>query len=288
MDIPESILPKVKSSSEVYGNTLASFFGKEIPVAGVAGDQQAATFGQMCLEVGNVKNTYGTGCFMLCNTGTKPVKSSNNLLTTIAWQLNGKTLYALEGSIYIAGAVVQWLRDSLGIIKSSSEIEKLASQVPDNGGVYFVPAFTGLGAPHWNQYAKGSITGLTRGSTAAHIARAALEGIAFQTLDVLKAMEADMGNPITELKVDGGAAVDNLLMQIQADVLGVPVIRPQTLETTALGVAYLAGLAVRFWSGVDEIRKQWAVDSKFNRKIDEAEFDKMINGWKEALGKTLN
>ncbi len=288
MDIPESILPQVKSSSEVYGHTLTSFFGAEIPIAGIAGDQQAATFGQMCLETGNVKNTYGTGCFMLCNTGTKPVKSNNNLLTTIAWQLNGKTLYALEGSIYIAGAVVQWLRDSLGIIKSSSEIEKLASTVEDNGGVYFVPAFTGLGAPHWNQYAKGSITGLTRGSTAAHIARAALEGIAFQTLDVLKAMEADMGNPITELKVDGGAAVDNLLMQIQADVLGVPVIRPQTLETTALGVAYLAGLAVGFWSGVDEIRKQWAVDSRFMRKIDESEFNRMITGWKEALGKTLN
>lgn len=288
LDIPESILPKVKSSSEIYGHTLSSFFGSEIPLAGIAGDQQAATFGQMCLEVGNVKNTYGTGCFMLCNTGTKPVKSKNNLLTTIAWQLNGKTLYALEGSIYIAGAVVQWLRDSLGIIKTSSEIEKLASTVDDNGGVYFVPAFTGLGAPHWNQYAKGSITGLTRGSTAAHIARAALEGIAFQTLDVLKAMEADMGNPITELKVDGGAAVDNLLMQIQADVLGVPVIRPQTLETTALGVAYLAGLAVGFWSGIDEIRTQWAVDSKFKRKIDEAEFNRMITGWKEALGKTLN
>ncbi len=288
MDIPESILPKVKSSSEIYGHTLSSFFGSEIPLAGIAGDQQAATFGQMCLEVGNVKNTYGTGCFMLCNTGTKPVKSKNNLLTTIAWQLNGQTLYALEGSIYIAGAVVQWLRDSLGIIKTSSEIEKLASTVNDNGGVYFVPAFTGLGAPHWNQYAKGSITGLTRGSTAAHIARAALEGIAFQTLDVLKAMEADMGNPITELKVDGGAAVDNLLMQIQADVLGVPVIRPQTLETTALGVAYLAGLAVGFWSGIDEIRTQWAVDSKFKRKIDEAEFNRMITGWKEALGKTLN
>lgn len=288
MDIPESILPKVKSSSEIYGHTLSSFFGSEIPLSGIAGDQQAATFGQMCLEVGNVKNTYGTGCFMLCNTGTKPVKSKNNLLTTIAWQLNGKTLYALEGSIYIAGAVVQWLRDSLGIIKTSSEIEKLASTVDDNGGVYFVPAFTGLGAPHWNQYAKGSITGLTRGSTAAHIARAALEGIAFQTLDVLKAMEADMGNPITELKVDGGAAVDNLLMQIQADVLGVPVIRPQTLETTALGVAYLAGLAVGFWSGIDEIRTQWAVDSKFKRKIDEAEFNRMITGWKEALGKTLN
>lgn len=288
MDIPESILPKVKSSSEVYGHTLSSFFGIEIPLSGIAGDQQAATFGQMCLEVGNVKNTYGTGCFMLCNTGTKPVKSKNNLLTTIAWQLNGETSYALEGSIYIAGAVVQWLRDSLGIIKTSSEIEKLASTVNDNGGVYFVPAFTGLGAPHWDQYAKGSITGLTRGSTAAHIARAALEGIAFQTLDVLKAMEADMGKPITELKVDGGAAVDNLLMQIQADILGVPVIRPQTLETTALGVAYLAGIAVGFWSGVDVISKQWAADSKFVRKIDENECNRMITGWKEALGKTLN
>lgn len=288
LDIPAAILPEVKSSSEVYTQTDASVFGAAIPVAGIAGDQQAATFGQMCLEAGNVKNTYGTGCFMLCNTGDSPVKSKNNLLTTVAWQLNGKTSYALEGSIYIAGAVVQWLRDSLGIIKTSAEIEKLASSVPDNGGVYFVPAFTGLGAPHWAQHAKASLTGLTRGSTAAHIARAALEGIAFQTYDVLKAMEADMGNPITELKVDGGAAVNNLLMQVQADILGVPVTRPQTLETTALGVAYLAGLAVGFWQGIDEIKKQWAVDSKFVRKINNEDHALLIDGWRKALNMTLN
>ena len=287
MDIPENILPEVKSSSEVYGLTTKNIFGIEIPIAGVAGDQQAATFGQMCLQGGNVKNTYGTGCFMLCNTGDKPVKSKNKLLTTIAWQINNQTTYALEGSIYMGGAIVQWLRDGLGIIKSSSEVEKLARSVEDNGGVYLVPAFTGLGAPHWNQYAKGTISGLTRGATAAHIARAALEGIAFQTMDVLKAMEADTGTPINELKVDGGAAVNNLLMQIQADILGVPVVRPQTLETTALGAAYLAGLAVGYWKGINEIQNQWAMDQKFTRSADDETMSTLIAGWEKALGKTL-
>jgi len=287
MDIPENILPEVKSSSEIFGLTLKDFFGTEIPIAGVAGDQQAATFGQMCIKVGNVKNTYGTGCFMLCNTGATPIKSNNKLLTTIAWQIDGQTMYALEGSIYMGGAIVQWLRDSLGIIKTSAEIEQLAGSVADTGGVYLVPAFTGLGAPHWNQYAKGTITGLTRGATAAHIARAALEGIAFQTMDVLNAMEADMGSPITELKVDGGAAVNNLLMQIQADILGVPVIRPKTLETTALGVAYLAGLAVGYWNGIYEIQNQWAMDRKFTQKIDSEQKSLLIAGWEKALGKAL-
>ncbi len=287
MDIPENILPEVKSSSEIFGLTLKDFFGTEIPIAGVAGDQQAATFGQMCIKVGNVKNTYGTGCFMLCNTGATPIKSNNKLLTTIAWQIDGQTMYALEGSIYMGGAIVQWLRDSLGIIKTSAEIEQLAGSVADTGGVYLVPAFTGLGAPHWNQYAKGTITGLTRGATAAHIARAALEGIAFQTMDVLNAMEADMGSPINELKVDGGAAVNNLLMQIQADILGVPVIRPKTLETTALGVAYLAGLAVGYWNGIYEIQNQWAMDRKFTKKIDDEQKSLLIVGWEKALGKAL-
>ncbi len=287
MDIPENILPKVKSSSEVYGVTMKNIFGTEIPIAGVAGDQQAATFGQMCLHKGNVKNTYGTGCFMLCNTGSKPVRSNNKLLTTIAWQINNQTTYALEGSIYMGGAIVQWLRDGLGIIKSSSEIETLARSVEDNGGVYLIPAFTGLGAPHWNQYAKGTITGLTRGATAAHIARAALEGIAFQTMDVLNAMEADTGIPINELKVDGGAAVNNLLMQIQADILDVPVVRPQTLETTALGAAYLAGLAVGYWKGINEIQNQWAMDRKFIKNMDDKTTDMLIAGWEKALKKTL-
>ncbi len=287
MDIPENILPEVKSSSEVYGVTMKNIFGTEIPIAGVAGDQQAATFGQMCLHKGNVKNTYGTGCFMLCNTGSKPVRSNNKLLTTIAWQINNQTTYALEGSIYMGGAIVQWLRDGLGIIKSSSEIETLARSVEDNGGVYLIPAFTGLGAPHWNQYAKGTITGLTRGATAAHIARAALEGIAFQTMDVLNAMEADTGIPINELKVDGGAAVNNLLMQIQADILDVPVVRPQTLETTALGAAYLAGLAVGYWKGINEIQNQWAMDRKFIKNMDDKTTDMLIAGWEKALKKTL-
>lgn len=283
--IPESILPEVKSSSEVYGSTCEGLFDHSIPISGIAGDQQAATFGQMCLSPGSVKNTYGTGCFMLCNTGEQPVISKNNLLTTIGWQINGKTTYALEGSIFIGGAVVQWLRDSLGIIKSSSEVESLANTVDDNGGVYFVPAFTGLGAPHWDQYARGTITGLTRGSNAGHIARSALEAIAFQVVDVIKAMEADAGIKINELKVDGGAVVNNLLMQIQANMIGVPVIRPKTIETTALGAAYLAGLAVGYWKDINEIKGQWAIDRKFEKNISDLKKEQLLFNWKKAISR---
>lgn len=287
LDIPANMLPSVKSSSQVYGHTVTTLFAHEVPISGIAGDQQAATFGQMCMSPGSVKNTYGTGCFMLCNTGNRPVKSKNNLLTTIAWQVNGETTYALEGSIFVAGAIVQWLRDGLGIIKSSAEVESLASSVKDSAGVYLVPALTGLGAPHWDQYARGTIVGLTRGATAAHIARAALEGIAFQVRDVLKAMEADAGFKIKELRVDGGAAINNLLMQFQSDVLRVPVIRPQTLETTALGAAYLAGLAVGYWKGVDEIQNQWAIDRRFDVEIREDIAQKLIVGWDKALGRAM-
>ena len=262
-DIPASILPCVLASSEMYGHTTSALFAQGIPVAGIAGDQQAALFGQMCIEKGMMKNTYGTGCFILMNTGEQPVVSKNNLVTTIAWKVGGKTVYALEGSIFVAGAIVQWLRDGLQIIRSSSEIEELAMQVPDSGDVYFVPALTGLGAPYWDQYARGAIIGISRGATAAHIARAAIEGIAYQTMDVINAMILDAGVGLKELRVDGGASKNNLLMQFQANVLGQTVIRPQTTETTALGAAYLAGLAVRFWSSMDEIREQWSVDRIF-------------------------
>ena len=262
-DIPASILPRVHASSEVYGYTSSALFATKIPVAGIAGDQQAALFGQMCIEKGMVKNTYGTGCFILMNTGEQPVVSKNNLITTIAWQVGGKTDYALEGSIFVAGAIVQWLRDGLKIIRSSADIEELATQVHDTGDVFFVPALTGLGAPHWDQYARGAIVGISRGTTAAHIARAAIEGIAYQTMDVIHAMILDAGIGLKELRVDGGASKNNLLMQFQSDVLGQTVIRPQTTETTALGAAYLAGLAVGFWSTIDEIKKQWSVDMKF-------------------------
>ena len=282
-NIPESVLPDVRSSSEIYGYTADGLFPVPIPIAGIAGDQQAATFGQMCLAEGSVKNTYGTGCFILCNTGNKPVKSKNNLVTTIAWQRNGETTYALEGSIFIGGAVIQWLRDGLKIIKDSAEVEDLARSVDDNGGVYFVPAFTGLGAPHWDQYARGIIAGLTRGVNAGHIARAALESIAFQVNDIIKSMEDDAGIQISELKVDGGAAVNDLLMQFQADLIGIPVIRPESIETTALGAAYLAGLAVNFWGSVDEIKGQWAMDQKFERKIAAHEKDILISGWGKAV-----
>lgn len=285
--IPKEILPEVKSSSEVYGYTSQEIFGKEIPIAGIAGDQQAATFGQMCVEVGSVKNTYGTGCFMLCNTGTEVVQSKNNMLTTIAWKINGITTYALEGSIFIGGAIVQWLRDEMGLISSSAEIEELAGRVPDNGGVYLVPALTGLGAPHWDQYARGTIIGLTRGSNSGHIARAALESIAFQTRDVLKSMEADLGKTICELRVDGGAVVNNLLMQFQADVLGAPVYRPTVMETTALGAAYLAGLATGYWESVDEIKSQWAVDRCFKREMPEEQVKKLVAGWEKALLRSM-
>jgi glycerol kinase len=288
LNIPMSMLPEVKSSSEVYGHTVTTLFAHEVPISGIAGDQQAATFGQMCIKPGSVKNTYGTGCFMLCNTGNKPVKSKNNLLTTIGWQINGETTYCLEGSIFMGGAIVQWLRDGLGIIKSSADVETLATSVEDNGGVFMVPALTGLGAPHWDQYARGTIVGLTRGSTAAHIARAALEGIVFQVMDVLKAMEADAGIEIRELRVDGGAAINDLLMQFQSDMLDAPVYRPKTLETTALGAAYLAGLAVGYWDGVEDIQSQWAIDRKFEPEMPKEESQRLIIGWDKALGRSKN
>jgi glycerol kinase len=286
LNIPMSMLPEVKSSSEIYGHTVTTLFAHAVPISGIAGDQQAATFGQMCIKPGSVKNTYGTGCFMLCNTGNIPVKSKNNLLTTIGWQINGETTYCLEGSIFMGGAIVQWLRDGLGIIKSSADVEALATSVVDNGGVFMVPALTGLGAPHWDQYARGTIVGLTRGSTAAHIARAALEGIAFQVMDVLKAMEADAGIEIRELRVDGGAAINDFLMQFQSNMLDAPVYRPKTLETTALGAAYLAGLAVGYWNGVEDIQSQWAIDRKFEPVMPKEEYQRLITGWNKALGRS--
>ncbi len=285
--IPESMMPQVKSSSEVYGYTKTTLFAHEVPIAGIAGDQQAALFGQMCTEPGSVKNTYGTGCFMLMNSGERPIMSSNNLLTTIAWKIGDTVNYALEGSIFVAGSVVQWLRDGLGIIRSSSEVEALAASVPDNGGVYFVPALTGLGAPHWDQYAKGSIYGLSRGSSAAHIARAALEGIAFQTMDIVNAMQKDAGVTLKELKVDGGASRNNLLMQFQADILGTSVIRPIVTETTALGAAYLAGLAVGYWESIDHIKSQWGVEMEFRPEASKDTVAELKAGWAEAISRTL-
>ena len=282
-DIPASMLPEVKPSSEVYGHTADGLFASQIPIAGIAGDQQAALFGQMCTQQGMVKNTYGTGCFMLMNIGEKPIVSKNNLLTSVAWQINGKTQYVLEGSIFIAGAVVQWLRDSLKIIKNSSDVEGLAGSVDSSEGVYFVPAFAGLGAPYWNQYAKGTIFGLTRGSTDAHIARAALESIAYQTMDILKAMEADSGISIKELRVDGGATVNNLLMQIQADILNTRTIRPKIVETTVMGAAFLAGLAVNYWQSTDEIREIWETDVSFEPTEDRKSIEEAIKGWYKAV-----
>ena len=281
-DIPMNMLPEVKSSSEVFGHTAGNILATKIPIAGIAGDQQAALFGQMCTKVGMVKNTYGTGCFMLMNIGKKPVMSANNLLTTIAWKINGEVTYALEGGIFIGGAVVQWLRDELGLIKSSAEVEVLAATVKDNGGVYVVPAFAGLGAPHWDQHARGTITGITRGTNSGHFARAALESIAYQTMDVLKSMSADAGTPITELRVDGGASANTILMQFQADIMKCKVIRPQITEVTALGAAYLAGLATGFWSDVNEISAQWKVDSNFE-PAELENYDELINGWERAI-----
>jgi glycerol kinase len=283
LTIPKSMLPKVKSSSEVYGHTNSTFYDAKIPISGIAGDQQAALFGQMCTKPGMVKNTYGTGCFMLMNIGEKPIMSNNNLLTTVAWKINGKTTYAFEGSIFIAGAVVQWLRDSLKIIRNSAEIEKLATSVKSSEGVYFVPAFAGLGAPHWNQRAQGTIFGLTRGSTDAHIARAALEAIAYQTMDILKAMEADAEISIKELRVDGGATINNMLMQFQADVLNTETVRPKIVETTAMGAAFLAGLAVGYWENPEEIEKIWQTDKRFEPTKDRTEIDKEIKGWYKAI-----
>ncbi len=281
--IPKSMLPEVKQSSEVYGETDTTIFASKIPIAGIAGDQQAALFGQMCIDKAMVKNTYGTGCFMLMNIGDQFIASKNNLLTTIAWKIDGKIQYAFEGSIFIGGAVVQWLRDGLGIIKTSAEVEQLALNVNDTGGVYFVPAFAGLGAPYWDPDARGTIVGLTRGSTAGHIARAAIEAIAYQTVDVLKAMEADAGMKIKELRVDGGATANNLLMQFQADLLNCKVIRPKIVETTALGAAYLAGLAVGYWNNVEEIQQQWQSETDFIPNADQDEAQKGMAGWKRAV-----
>ena len=287
LDIPMSMMPEVKSSSEVYGHTKTTIFAHEVPISGIAGDQQAALFGQMCIEPGSIKNTYGTGCFVMLNTGNKPVMSKNNLLTTIAWKIGDQVVYALEGSIYVGGSVVQWLRDGLGFITSSSEIEDLASTVPDSGGVYFVPALTGLAAPYWDQYARGTIVGITRGTTRAHIARAALDGIAFQTYDIAQAMAKDMNASLTELKVDGGASRNNLLMQSQADILGIKVVRPRITETTALGAAYLAGLAVGFWKNTDEIKNQWQIERCFEPIADNDTIEAAKAGWANAIGRTL-
>lgn len=281
-DIPSGMLPEVRSSSEFYGKTAGRFVAG-MPVAGIAGDQQAALFGQMCIEPGMVKNTYGTGCFMMMNIGGKPIESVSKLLTTIAWRIGNETQYALEGSIFIAGAVVQWLRDGLGIIKKSEDVEALAAQVNSSDGVYFVPAFAGLGSPHWNQHARGTIVGLTRGSSSAHIARAALDSIAYQTLEVLLAMQKDSGINISELRVDGGATVNNNLMQFQSDLLQAKVVRPKITETTALGAAYLAGLAVGFWSGTDDLKQQWQMDRTFSPQIDSSVRKSYIRGWQRAI-----
>lgn len=287
-DIPRSMMPEVRSSSEVYGYTKTTLFAHKVPIAGIAGDQQAALFGQMCVEPGMVKNTYGTGCFLLMNSGDKPVYSKNNLLTTVAWKLGDKVTYALEGSIFVGGAVVQWLRDGLKIIRSSSEVEALASTVPDSGGVYFVPALTGLAAPYWKQDARGVISGISRGTTTAHIVRAALEGIAYQTMDVVNAMSKDAGIELKELRVDGGASANNLLLQFQADLLDSWVIRPRIIETTALGAAYLAGLAVGFWGSLDEIRQQWQVDRRFVPIEPEETMRRLKAGWQDAVERLIH
>src|SRR3954468_15820104 len=283
--VPASMLPDVRSSSEVYGHVSNSLGLESVPIAGIAGDQQAALFGQMCRQPGMSKNTYGTGCFLLQNIGTAPTRSKQQLVTTVAWQLGGRTEYALEGSVFIGGAVVQWLRDGLGIIKTSSDVEKLAASVPSSEGVYLVPAFAGLGAPHWDQYARGTITGITRGTTAAHFARAALDSIAFQVADILHLMQKDSGVQIKELRVDGGAAANNLLMQFQADLLGVPVVRPKVTETTALGAAYLAGLAVGYWKGRPDVQANWAIEKRFEPAMASERGEHRRSRWREALGR---
>jgi glycerol kinase len=283
LDVPRQILPEVRSSSEIYGETLAELLGAPVAIAGVAGDQQAALFGQACLRPGMVKNTYGTGCFLLMNAGERPAVSRHQLLTTPAWRIGGRTEYALEGSVFVAGAVVQWLRDGLGLIRSAGEIEALAASVPDAGGVVLVPAFTGLGAPHWDPYARGALLGVTRGTTAGHLARAALEAIAFQVADVLDAMAADSGVPVAELRVDGGAAVNDLLMQLQADLAGVPVVRPRVQETTALGAAYLAGLAVGVWKDTGDIAERWQVERRFEPALDRGQAAALRARWDRAV-----
>ncbi|HNQ74165.1 MAG TPA: glycerol kinase GlpK [Verrucomicrobiota bacterium] len=285
LNIPREVLPEVRSSGEIYGETAATLFGSPLPIAGIAGDQQAALFGQNCFTRGMAKNTYGTGCFLLMNIGSEPRPSQNQLLTTVAWRLGGSTEFALEGSVFIGGAVVQWLRDGLGLIRSAQEIESLAASVPDSGGIYLVPAFAGLGAPHWDQYARGTLTGLTRGTTAGHLARAALEGIAFQVADVLEAITQDSGIAVNELRVDGGASANNLLLQFQADILQVPVVRPRVIETTALGAAYLAGLAVGFWKNRDEIQRAWQMDRTFAPQMSRADAVHRRQRWAEALNR---
>lgn len=287
LDVPRRMLPQVRASSEVYGQTDASLFGAAIPIAGDAGDQQAALFGQACFAPGAAKNTYGTGCFMLLNTGATPMPSQNGLLTTVGWKIGDQVTYCLEGSVFVAGAVVQWLRDGLRAITASAEVEKLAAQVEDSGGVYLVPAFVGLGAPHWDAYARGAVVGLTRDTSIAHVARAALDSMAYQTRDVLDAMQLDSGVPLAQLKVDGGAAVNNGLMQFQADVLGVPVRRPVVAETTALGAAYLAGLAVGYWTDQQDVARNWALDREFVPSMASAERDRLYARWKKAVTRSL-
>jgi glycerol kinase len=286
LGVPRGMLPEVRSSSEVFGETDPQWFGRPIPIAGIAGDQQAATFGQACFEIGEAKNTYGTGCFLLMNTGEEAHPSKNNLITTVGWTVGGKTTYCLEGSVFIAGAVVQWLRDGLGLIKKSSDIEALAATVPDSGGVYFVPAFTGLGAPYWDADARGAVYGLTRGTTAGHLARAALESMAYQTRDLVEAMRHDCGVPPARIKVDGGASVNDGLMQFQADLVGVPLVRPATTETTALGAAYLAGLAVGYWNGLDDVRANWRVAKEFPVTWSEERRGEAYRGWQDAVRRT--
>ena len=288
LDIPRAMLPEVRSSSEIYGQTDPELFGAAIPVAGDAGDQQAALFGQACFEPGSAKNTYGTGCFMLLNTGDKPVPSKKGLLTTVAWKIGGKTTYALEGSVFIAGAAVQWLRDGLKAITASADVEQLMSQVPDTDGVYLVPAFVGLGAPYWDPRARGVIVGLTRNSSVAHVARAAVDAMAYQTRDVLEAMQAESGLPLKTLKVDGGAAANAMLLQFQADLLNVSVRRPVVAETTALGAAYLAGLAVGYWNGFEDVTHNWALDREFRPAMDAALREKLYAGWKKAVTRSLD
>lgn len=283
--VPRAMLPEVRPSSEVYGETDPALFGAAIPIAGDAGDQQAATFGQACFEPGTAKNTYGTGCFLLLNTGEKPVPSQNQLLTTIGWGLNGKITYCLEGSVFIAGAVVQWLRDGLGLIRSSGEIEQLLASASDSGGIYFVPAFVGLGAPHWDPFARGAIFGLTRGTTAGNLAWAAIESMAFQSRELIEAMERDSGINLKSLRVDGGATVNDRLMQFQADLLNKPVLRPVVPETTALGAAYLAGLAVGYWQGLDDVRSNWALDREFQPHMSEAERAARFAKWQQAVAR---
>lgn len=286
--IPEAMMPQVRSCSEVYCQAQLPFLKSGIPVAGIVGDQQAALFGQLCVDPGMIKTTYGTGCFMVLNTGEKAVVSRNQLLTTIGWKIDGKVTYALEGSVFVGGAAIQWLRDGIGLIPNAAITESMARSIEDNGGVYFVPALTGLGAPYWDQYARGTIVGITRGTTAAHLARAALEGICYQVYDVLTAMENDIENKPKEVRVDGGAVANNFLLQFQADITRCPVVRPKVLETTALGAAYMAGLAVGYWQNIEELKQQWSQDERFTAEMDEPQADILLRGWHKAVGRSLD